>query len=989
MIVSLLAAPAIAGVPDATSTNGVDRNPSQPEHDATQTTQTYDSASTQSKSNVNFRNGFVDDGFEATAGMPDSSGFSGHSTAQIVGAGEGFSFTADGAGSKDTNMDIQASTGTDYLGNTVADASTIVMSYRDYAPNPDGTAWAGDTTVTMTPKTWYADNARSAASAVTTGGTNAVLANCMVEATESVSCGLNGDGGINANAATSISLYAPNGANAMKNNVVAFAFSSNESTQAEYFGYDLHIPHNVTVAVDGVDKTVGDGYLVNANQIVTATCKDANCQNDKITMTLPQAYNISNTSEVYNTSIRMLVTSPASGDGVVIAITFGLKTEDQSACHTTGAQPCIIYDPSITFSEDSEPGIKIGQINDGGSSWCDSSWFLAKCANELNFDGKASDGMDGIILDVKIPVDSMYSMANWGGYDISKITFNHAGGIDACFNGDVKTYILPNSAVDTYQSKNSLITYALKGDKYTVTTPANSYLAGSTTYGGTSADYCVGASGIKSTQVTLTPSNVLEDLTSANLLDSYNAGYYNFETQMFEFTMIVEFVASSNFNSGATHTNGFAVSTGIGSEGGIGIMLSHSDNRDPLASSPMVTRSTNSTNQTNPAFGSAYSMFYYGTNPTSNPVAGRNLTTGDMGAEYLGLQTDDSERVPLMYVVTANDPRSTVECGLSAISGDIKSAQIEIFSKTNFDAHLGGGVNGSGVVAQTAAPGSYNGWMPYGTDVANDSKWGSGTSTGNWGGTSGLNPVDNTVLNSGENNAVSYTGVFINGDDYRAKCTFTYDSFDVGTAQQNMTTTTVVYEFDFAASADATYNSGGSDTSTDDDDGIFEDLSWGDLLIIGIALLLIILAVYMWSMGSPINSWMDMRVGMILFGVGMLHAWTAAQYGSLGTGDLSDDWAQGIGTAGLLVMTAGLWIWANSGTNMGDRAIRYALSGLVLILLALPETLVEVFGADDDVFMDVMWEFPAYIVIQTFASAVGVALLISSAVGIFTSGGDE
>ena len=994
MVVSLLAAPAVAGVPDATSTNGIDRNPSEPEHDTVMVSQQYDSQSTNSKETINLMNGFVDDGatFYDPSGnpMPDQNG--GYQTEPTIdGDQAGWEYTANGAGTKDGHMDVQADVGTDYLGNAVDDASTFVIGFKDNAPTPDSATWEADTSVTITPKTWYADNARSSGSVVTTNAKNAKLANCDVVVTgqfqNAVGCSLNGDGGIESAASTQMMAMMPGMSVPMKTNTVGFAITSNQSTQAEYFGYDLYIPHNVTIAVDGVSKTIGDGYLVDANQIVTATCKDANCEQHTISMTLPQAYNYSNTSEVYNTSIRMLATSPASGDGVVISITFGLKSEDQASCHTTDAQPCIIYDPSITFGDDSEPGIKIGQINDGGSSWCDAGWFLAKCRSTLAFDGKTSDGVDGLILDVKIPIDAIYSQSNWGGYDTSHLVINHGNGMEYCFNGEIKTYIMPNSAVGNYQTKNSLITYALKGDKYTVTTPANAYLADSTQLGSANADYCMGQNGVKQSEIELTTGNILEDLTRVSLLDSYNAGYYNVEHQMFEFTMIVTFTESSDWNSGATN-KGFGVNTGESSEGAVGLRLSHDSARDPLASSSMVTRSTNSTNQTNPAFASAYSMFYYGTNPTSNPIAGVNGS--QFGAPYMGLQGEQTARVPVMYVAGANDPYSTIECGLAAINGGMKSAKIEIFSKTNFDDRLGGGVNGSGIVAQTGASGSYNGWMPYGTDVNNDSKWGSGTTTGNWGGDQGLNPVDNSVTNTGDNNAVSYTGVFVNGDSYRARCTFTYESYDVGISQENVTTTTVVYEFDFDASSEAQYNTGGgSDTSTDDDEGIFEDLSWGDLLIIGIALLLIILAIYMWSMGSPINSWMDMRVGMILFGVGMLHAWVAAQYGSLGTGDLSDDWAQGIGTAGLLVMTAGLWIWANSGSNMGDRAIRYALSGLVLILLALPETLVEVFGADDDVFMDVMWEFPAYIVIQTFASAVGVALLISSAVGIFTSGGDE
>jgi len=990
MIVSTCVAGVAATITDGDGANGVDRNPSQDEQDGATISRIVNPTSLLTSDTLTYGNSPMVQSWGNTTSGNVYSSTDAMPTKWVV-AGDGSSATSDhddkSTGALYSHMNTSMATGFDYLGVVQADATVLTIEHRDEAYSTNA-----DATVKVTMQNWYGSLDRSTAHLVGSAATNSLANTCAIPANEfnELGCNLHGAGGIDADAPTLWNVLQTPG----KENTLAFSITGNESTQTKYFGYDVYVPYNSTVYLDGAAKTAGDGYSVNTTSSVSIRCSDTGCTQPDVAMSLPGAYNASNTSEVYNASIRMVIGSPSSGNGAIVKITMGLKSEDQARCAIADGM-CILYDPSITFGQDTAEGVRIGQINDGGASWCDAKWFMATCGDTLDFDGNSTNGIDGMMLEYRIPLSVMFSQANWGGYDSVDFTMEHSPLNDRCFNGVISSYVVPSASISNYRSQNSLLTYALKGDYFTVTEPSSQFATGEMSLGTSNADYCTGPSTTNpTTTLSMSAGTILQSLTGTQSLhDSWASGYYDMDEQTFEFTLFVLFTARAPATADAV-VDAMSIETSSSSgTGGIGTMVfSNSGSRDPLASSASVVRTTNSTNQTAPNFASPYSLLYSGITPSANNViAGRNITTGDMGGLYLGLQSDTQETrkpysYPLVNSKTATNPNgtpmSTIECGLAAFGSSIKSAKIQIYTNTNFDAHFGGGVNGSGIPAQNVAAGNVEGWMPYGTLQSNSSLWTPGTSSGSWAGASCLNPVDYTETNLAGSNAVSYTGSFINNDHYKAICTFEYYSHD--DHANNETTVSVVYEFLFDAAHDGNFDGGGgggSDITTEDEDEMFGDLSWGDLLIMALALLLIGAAIYMWSMGGPMDNWFDARLGMLTFGVGLLTAWSSAQYG--GDNTWSEDTALIIGTFGLVLLTAGVYLWAQASTSSADRNIRFALGGLFLLTIGTPAALEGLFGTDSSVLKDMAWEFPAYVAMSVITGVVGFAIFLSSAVGLF------
>ena len=907
----------------------------------------------------------------------------------------------------------------------------------------DASDGASGQSVTMTLQNWYGDISRTTAHGV--GGVGGringpTLSGCTGPTTGTMQkCSLNGnDNGIDAAIATNLLMLPNEGSN-----VFSYAIESDLESATKYFGIDYTTTYNMELFINGVKQTVGNTKSVSLMDDVILRCSTALCTEADIQIGIPAAYKTSGLAYGGGTGATLIdenynvTSSVVSFSANTVKLTFGtavLVNSVPTGISNITATHGVFYDPSIRFLSD-EPSLRVGQIENGGASWCDSWWFLAKCGETLSLDGLATAGVDGVILHYKVPLESMYSQASWGGYDKVQMVLNH-NFAKQCFNGNIDSYVVAPKDIGTFQVKNSFLKYATSGDYYTMTEPTSQFASGTTSFGTATADYCFGSTMPAGQQSTLIDIGRIGQMTSSSPYAEYLDGFYDLDTQMYEFYVILTVEASTtNTPAASGSTEEFAFATGgvqdvaTAMDGSPQITLENTVARNPLATtSDGSIRTTSTVNQTNPAFGSPYVMYYSGVTPSDNVIAGRNVTdqsevNGDWGLKYLGTQTlipdqhvrkdfgvgftlSNGESVlskaQLGYAnnndatIFNSTPMSTIECGAAAFGGSMTSAGIEIFTSLDTSQYYGAGQNDPALTQGfPSAYGIEETWKAYGTLDTNSSRWASAKPAGNM--TVAPNAstthtgmtwaVDNNEVNTDGSNVVSFTGSFINGDAYKAVCTFTYNSDDI--EQSDVTATTITQTYYFTALHDGNYvGSAGGDVSEDDDDDSWMDqLDSYDYIIIGLALTLIGLAVYMWSTGSGISSWFDDRVAMGLLGVAILHAWVAAFFGTDGTGDLTSDTALAVGTLGYLVMALAAYLWGNGTTSQGERNFRFALGGVFLIAVGVPAALTGLLNVESELLQDAMWSFPVYDAVAGLGSFIGIILLGSAAAGLYRRDG--
>lgn len=971
MLSSLLLAGVVAEVNDGNGSTGIDRNPNPAEYDGMNVLQQYDNPTTHSNTEISFQ-----------SGMKGAVGNDGSIQYKFAN------------GNWDTGDGSSAEFDGDRSNVSIASGESTVITMRNVADTVAGGAQATNLhEVSMTLKNWYSTIDRSSPHTFTDPAQNSKVDGCdntvdqNTEIQNVVVCTMNGDGGISQDLPTTLL-----GKPATSTPVFSWGIHSSNDTRNLYFGIDYEVAYNMDVYVNGVKQTVGGSVALLTTDLVELRCSAVDCTQDNVIIGVPGAYNGSGANfvganglthdasdEVLNSTARIGIFSTK-----IVKMTFGLAdsnndgTVDDDA-NVSAGDGGIFYDPAVSFDVD-EPGVRVGQIEDGGASWCDAKWFLAKCSS-MTLDGNASDGVDGMFMKVNVPVEGMFSLASWGGFDEAKLNLMHED--DNCWNGDIRSYVLTETQFDSAFTTNNLLTYGVSGDYYSVSTPVSGFNT-ATSYGSASADYCQGkqAGSVGQTNIEI---DRIAQMSANSLFYEYNQGFYDMEDEVYSFYILVTVEESTTCGDLG---NGCAI--GFDAEQ-VGLTLKHTNAYDPLTTASGavigdIVRSTNTTGQTNPAHASPYVNYYSGITPSDNVIAGRNLSgsaggvADDFGPMWMGTQTVSNQvRKASEYYVSnfSTETLSTIECGL-ATTGAITSAKIEIFTNLDTSQRMGAGQNGSGVSVETE-------WKEYGVLSDNSSVYTMGPAStyastpSNWGYT--YPAVDNDEVNA-NSNSVSFTGVFINGDTYKVKCTTVYDSFDVGA--QNVTTTTLVYEQTFTASYDGNYvGSGGSDVAEEDESWI-EEISGWDLLIIALALAIAGLGIYMWAVGPKWSGWFDDRSAMILFGVGLLHAWFAHNFGpDMGTGDISEDTAMIVGTLGYLVMTASVYLYGAGTTSMSERNFRYALGGLFLIIIGIPTTLGGLLGIESELLEEAMWTFPIYELISAVGSFVGILLLSASAVSIF------
>ena len=970
MLSSLLLAGVVAEVNDGNGTTGIDRNPNPQEADGFKPGQEYDAATTHSKQNVQLSNGMKGDI------KTDVAGNEGNPTLVYKAIEGGWTIAGDQASAEfatsRANVSFGAGENTPITVRNIADSTTSSQEVK------------------MTLKNWYGSIDRSSAHTFVDPAQNSKLDGCeetsqmgQTELSGVMICTLNGDGGISAELPTQM-ISKPS----QNTPVYSWGLLGSNDTRNLYFGIDYETTYNMDVYVNDVKQTVGGSIAVIPTDTVELRCSATDCTQDNVVIGIPGAYNASGSNfdpttglshdasdEVLNSTARLGIFSSK-----ILKLTFGMADSNNDGtiddeANVSAGDGMILYDPAISFDA-VEPGIRIGQIEDGGASWCDAKWFLAKCSDMI-LDGNASDGVDGMFMQVNVPMEAMFQVASWGGFDDAVLKLIHESEA-ACFNGDIRSYVLTESQWDSSFSKNNLLTYLVSGDYYTVTEPTVG-LNEAKSYGSTTADYCMGQGNpVAETAVEL---DRVAQMSQNSMLYEYSQGFFDFDDEMYSFYVVLSVAESSAGAVGNSNTIRFNAEEAM-------LQLQHTNAYDPLETSNLanigdISRTTNTTGQSNPAHATPYVNYYSGITASDNVIAGRNLTDADFGPMYMGTQSPNNQvrKVSEYYVENySTEVLSTIECGL-ATTGMVTSATIEIFTNTDTSARMGAGQNGSGVSVETT-------WKEYGVKSDNSSVWTMGAAStyastpSNWNYTPAT--VDNDEVNT-NSNSVSFTGVFINGDTYKAKCTLVYNSFDVGA--ENHTTTTVTYEQLFTATYDGNYvGSGGSDVADDDDSSWIEDLSGWDLIIIALAIAIAGLGIYMWAVGPKWEGWFDDRTAMILFGVGLLHAWFAHNF-SPETGYeldwVSEDTAMIIGTLGYLVMTAAVYLYGAGTTSMSERNFRYALGGLFLIIIGIPTTLGGLLGIESELLEEAMWTFPIYELISAIGSFVGILLLSASAVSIF------
>tara|TARA_B100000579_G_scaffold426027_1_gene432643 strand:+ start:1242 stop:4193 length:2952 start_codon:yes stop_codon:yes gene_type:complete len=956
MLTSLMLAGVVAEVADGDGTTGIDRNPNPQEQDTTKPTQTVDAVTGYSKLDMLIANGNT-----ATPGT-DKMDYASITDAWTIAGDQSQGW-----------MDTTRANVT--VSNT--ESTEIVISNK-----VDGT---NGQAITMTLKNWYGTIDRSSPATVgstpaqnaKTDGCDNVVAN-PAGSNGVMTCILNADGGISPELPTMLALKS-----SQVDGTLSYGIMGGNDSRNNFFGIDYETSYTHDVYVNGVKVDVGGSKAVHPTDTLELRCNTNSCTEDVIEIGVPGAYNGTgadftngldkiHSDDVYNTTSRIGVYS-----NKIVKLTFGLADSNDDGviddeANMSGATAGVFYDPAIRFVQD-EPGIRIGSITDGGATWCDFKWFLADCS-DLSLDGNASDGIDGMMMKVNIPMEAVYGLASWGGFDKAEMILTH--NIDSCFNGDIRTYVLTESQFDASVSKNNWLTYLTSGDYYSMSAlPANGFNS-ATSYGSSAVDYCTGPSYQPETKIEI---DRIAQMTQNSLYYEHQQGFYDIMDEVFSFYVVIAVEESTHAD--ATDLIKFDPEMAMFS-------LEHTNAYDPLADQASINiyRSTNSTNQTNPAHASPYVLYYSGITPSDNVVAGRNTsgiaggTADDFGPRYQGTQTVGNEvRKAAQFVQLNNTPLSTIECGLAGAGVAMVSSQIEIFTNTDTSLYEGAGQNGSGFGPQTT-------WKEYGTLSTNSSIWTMGaTSSSNTGAT-----VDNDEVNTASN-SVSFTGVFINGDTYKAKCTMVYKSADV--QANNFTTTTVTYETLFTAAYDGEYvgSGGGSDVDDEESEGWIDDLSGWDLIIIGLAIAIIGLGLYMFATGPKWGGWFDDRTAMILFGVGWLHAWVSHHFSESiggsnwlwGDAPLSDDTAMIVGTLGFLVMAASIYLYGGGTTSQSERNFRYGLGGLFITIVGVPSAITGLLGIENELLEEAMWAFPIYEAISAIGAVLGILLLTASAVSLY------
>ncbi len=947
MLCSLLIAGVAAEIPDGDGTNGIDRNPTPPEQDRSDLSRVYDPVNAQSSQTLTFDGSkiFSD---QAVADGQWADVFSTQNGGWTVQAGTG------GAG--DSGIYQQTSK----THQTVVIANGVGGAQIEYTQNDDAKDTSGTPVPTgATPSqgfgiefvNWFTTLDRTATDTGGAGANGAVVQDSGCDASvmseDVIRCAVSGDNGIGTAGSNPTAVWVHGGD---QNGIAAFAVEDTDGSSADlYFGIDFTFLYNITVDVGGVELAQLSTTAGNELADIHIECADVNCTQDPVHISAPTAYNLSSLgatgmasdAEIYNTTSMV-----AHASGNKVKLTFGIASEDITEATASG----VFYDPSVEVMT-GEPGIRMGIMEDGGATWCSDRWFMAGCDSTESFDGNASNGVDGVFMEMTMPLETLYSMSSFGGYDSAEVIVSHPTATH-CFNGEIRSYVM-SSWEDSF-SKNSLLTYLTTGDKYdvgTITGFDTSYVVGTS-----STDYCTGsASGITTTSI---PVSALKDITKDNLLLSYNNGYYDVSERTFSFTIVLEFVAGSSTpasgQSMTIDTSGTTPKVQWKTDGTI----------NPLANSTDITR-VGETGSTNPVPASPYVMYYSGVAPSDNVIQGRNLQLIEtQGSTFGGTQTDTdmNQRQNIQFAPSASTPRSTVECGLAAAGVEYISAKISVF--TNVDTSGNTGEN------ETE-------WKPYGVLNANNSRWTigpvSGANTGN-------GSVDNDELNSGSS-TVSYTGVFINGDEYKAVCEFQIKSSDVG-ADGAPKTTTITYTQLFSAAEDGDYSSGGG-SDVDDDDGWFESFNGWDLVIIGLALAIILMGAVMYGNGRAFQGLFDDRLAMILFGVGLLHAWFSHHYYYDVSDPISQETALVVGSLGYLVIALSIYLYGGMTTSRMERNVRYAIGGLLLIILGTPTAINGLFNTSIDAFEDVAWGFPIYDLVAGLGSLVGITIFVGALAGLY------
>ncbi len=925
----------MAEVPDATATNGIDRNPTPPEQDSSDVLRTYDAVTATSTSSLIFDptqvlSGTSQDPFSEMAQ-------SWQITTNTGGVGDSAVFTDSIAGEHNNQVTIE----------NIGNSATVKL-----VNTADGTQ---EGSVLISPQNWYSTIDRTSPHGVGSLTTGAKVQDGGCDATamsssQTVQCVVSGDGGIDSGLNTVLMLRASDtGGDAG----LGYAVLGSPASSAKYFGVDYTFDYNISVSVDATN--LGDLSTVSASETteIVVSCADANCLQDNVVLTTPTAFDgsqlsadgIKNDAEIYNTTTMLGL------QGNTVKMTFGTASTHQSNVSANG----VIYDPSVRI-ETGEPGLRMGVMEDGGMSWCDARWFLAKCDSVATFDGNSTNGEDGIVMKVTMPLETLYSMASYGGFDSATIDLAHPSA-DKCFNGEIRTYIMSSSEYDSSFSKNSLLKYLTTGEYQDVGTLAgfdSSYVVGTS-----QTDYCTGAtSGISTTKVPVTG---LMDMAKDSLLYSYNQGLYDVQERTFNFYVIQEYVAGAS-----APTNGQEMTVATTGSSSPNIHWKDSTSANPLANSTGITRTAVTTGTTNPAFATPYVMYYSGVNPSDNVIQGRTLQlVENQGYTYGGTQQakDMIQRQNIQFAPSETTPRSTIECGLASVGTEMVSSSISIF--TNVDTSRHTGLNESE-------------WKQYGVLNTNNSLWTIGPADINASNTGNLS-VDNNEVNSGSS-AVSFTGVFINGDSYKAICEFEYASYDVGA--ETSKSVKVSYTIYFSASEDGDYSSGGG-SDVDSDDGWFDELDGYDWVIVGIALAFVLLALYMMWMGASLNGWMDDRVAMILFGVGVVHAWISHHFYYDIADPITEEWALIIGSAGYLVIALSVYLYGAGNTSMSERNMRYFIGSILLVLLGVPTALTGLLNVESDVLVDVAFGFPVYDIIAGLGTLIGVILFTQSIGGLW------
>ena len=243
MLSSLLLAGVVAEVNDGNGTTGIDRNPNPQEADGMKPFQTYDDATTHSKTSVQIGNGLKADistSVSGAGGTPQLAykEISGGWT--VAGDQQSAEFATERA-----NVSFGAGENTPITMRNLADG-------------------ASSQEVKMTLKNWYGTIDRSSAHTFTDPAVNSKADGCesvddmgTPEVSNMMICSLNGDGGLSADLPTQM-ISKPS----INSPVYSWGLLAGNDTRNLYFGIDYETTYNMDVYVNGVKQTVGGSIAV-------------------------------------------------------------------------------------------------------------------------------------------------------------------------------------------------------------------------------------------------------------------------------------------------------------------------------------------------------------------------------------------------------------------------------------------------------------------------------------------------------------------------------------------------------------------------------------------------------------------------------------------------------------------------------------------------------------------------------------------------------